>query len=101
LTTVPDAYTKDTGDVCRVGIVSSSVGSIVDEHESDVVEGTAEDVGSSTEEGVLPGEPMATAAEAGMQASLAVATHDGTTHCMGVMHVLAVTIVVAAVKMAL
>ena len=29
-------------------------------------------------------------------------THDGTTqHCMGVMHILAVTIVVGAVKMAL
>ena len=102
--TVPEAYTKDTGDICKVGIgASSSLSSVsnVDEPESDYVESTTAENNEITvmDKDVLPGETIvSTAEDPGMQASSA-AFQDGT-HFMGVLYnVLVVTFV--AIKLAL
>jgi hypothetical protein len=105
LTTVSEAYTKDTGDICKVGIGASSSSSSsvsnVDEPESDDVESITAENNEITvmDEEVLPGDTIvSTAEDPGMQASSA-AFQDGT-HFMGVLYnVLVVTFV--AIKLAL
>jgi hypothetical protein len=109
LMTVPESYTKDTGDICKVGIgaaSSSSSVSNVDEPESDDVESTTaennvaamEDEMTVMDEDVLPGETIvSTAEDPGMQASSAA--FQDVTHFMGVLYnVLVVTFV--AIKLA-
>jgi hypothetical protein len=105
LTTVPEAYTKDTGDICKVGIGASSSSSSVsnvDEPENDDVESTTtenvaaiEDEMTVMDEDVLPGDTIvSTAEDPGMQASSA-APQD-VTNFMGVLYnVLVVTFFVA------
>lgn len=104
LTTVPELYTKDTGDICKVGIgsSSSSVSGIVDEPENEdfVESNTSENVAVMEDEMIVeeeevPGEATVSIAEVGMQASSA-ALQDRTLF-MGFMH----TVLVVTVKMAL
>ena len=85
LTTVPETYTVDTGDICKVGIGSSlsSVSGIVDEPENeDIVEGITTENNVAVmedevmvEQEVLPGETIVSAPEAEMQTSSTVTQH--------------------------